>query len=106
MKKFDWNSARRIADRLCEAVFAVGVAILPTIISDGIERVRDSRPVGYDDAVNTIINSSMLSSYKSTAVKALRRDGDDSYYRAVIRIVNSDMLGSNKIELIDELSNN
>lgn len=59
--------------------------------------------VGYSDAVDAIINSDMLGSYKREAVDALLKDQDNEFYKAVIHIVNSDMLGSYKLDSIKRL---
>lgn len=50
------------------------------------------------------MNSNMMSSYKTEAVSAVKRDGTPDYYRAVISTVNSDMIPSYKIEAIRNIS--
>lgn len=65
---------------------------------------RNSLTIGYDDVVNAILHSSMLSSDKCVAVEAIKRDGNEELYKAIIHIVrDSSMLTSYKIEMIKHL---
>lgn len=59
----------------------------------------------YGGAVEAIMNSSMLSSYKQESIEALQKDRDADYYKSVIEIVNSSMLGSYKVETIKKINN-
>lgn len=82
----------------------VGVILSSITISDLLNAVRYCGNVGYDDAVKAIMNSNMMSSYKTKAVSAVKRDGTPDYYRAVISTVNSDMMSNYKIDVIRNMS--
>lgn len=84
----------------------LGVVLSSITISDLLSAVRYSGNVGYDDAVKVIMNSNMLSSYKTEAISALDKDGTSDYYRAVISTVNSDMMSSYKVDAIRNMSKN
>lgn len=58
----------------------------------------------YGGAVEAIMNSDMLGSYKRDAVEAVQKDKDAGYYKSVIEVVNSNMLGSYKVETIKKIS--
>lgn len=73
-------------------------------INDVIDHIRYSGNVSYSDAINAIMDSDMLGSYKKEAMALVKRAGDVEYYKAIIKIVKSDMLGSYKIEAITNLS--
>lgn len=81
---------------LMASIFGVKVTVTKKHISDST--------YGYDDAVEAIMSSSMLSSQKSEAVSALKQNGDEHFYKAIYRIVNSSMLSSQKVEVIRSLS--
>ena len=65
---------------------------------------RPIREVKYSDAVQAIMRSFMLDSYKKEMIGLLKQDGDSEYYRAVITTISSDMLDSYKRDVIKELS--
>ena len=58
----------------------------------------------YGGAINAIMNSDMLGSYKKDAVEVVQKNRDEDYYKAVIEVVNSNMLGSYKVEKIKKIS--
>lgn len=64
----------------------------------------DYLPANYSKAVEAIVESNMLDSYKRDVMEMLKRDGDSDYYKAVISIVNSDMLDSYKRDMIETMS--
>lgn len=82
----------------------LGVVLSSITISDLLNAVHYSGNVGYDDAVKVIINSNMLSSYKTEAIHVLKHDESPDYYRAVISTVNSDMMSSYKVDIIRNMS--
>lgn len=73
-------------------------------IADALEELRYSGNVGYDDAAKVIMDSNMLSSYKTQIFKHMKLGRDSEYYKTVIRVVKSDLLTSYKVELIEELN--
>ena len=58
---------------------------------------------GYSDAVDAILNSSMLDSSKRTVIGMLKHDEDLEYYKSVIMTINSNMFDSEKIRIIEKL---
>ena len=60
--------------------------------------------VGYNDAVDAILNSSMFDSTKTRVLGLLKRDGNAEYYKAVITTINSSMFDSSKVRTIEMLS--
>lgn len=58
----------------------------------------------YGGAIEAVMNSDMMSSYKQEAVDVIQKDRDDDYYKAVIEVINSNMLSSYKIETIRKIS--
>lgn len=73
-------------------------------IPDALDELRYSGNVGYDDAAKVIIDSDMLSSYKTQIFKLLKAGKDVEYYKTIIRVVKSDLLTRYKVELIEELN--
>lgn len=99
------NTVANIAKGLKGVIVpVVGVILSSITISDLLNAVRYCGNVGYDDTVKAIMNSNMMSSYKTEAVSAVKRDGTPDYYRAVISTVNSDMMSHYKIDAIRNMS--
>ena len=63
-----------------------------------------NRKYEYSDAVEAILDSSMLSSDKKDAVVMLKRDEDSDYYKAIIYMTKLDVLSGDKLEMIKKLS--
>lgn len=61
-------------------------------------------PVGYYDAVNSIMESDMLDSYKREIVEMIKPDCDSEYYKTIVSVIKSDMLDSYKRDTIKTLS--
>lgn len=106
MRKINWKP---IGDFACNA----GKIALYGLVTTAVLRSRESNTVDddesasydYSDAIEAIMNSSMLSSDKRKAVEMLDRYEYVDYYRAVIKIVeNSSMLTSDKLKMIEHLS--
>ena len=86
---------------------AVGLLVLalPSLTRESVTVVaRPASEAKYSDAVQAIMNSAMLDSYKREIVGLLKQDGDSEYYRTVIMTISSDMLDSYKRDVIKELS--
>lgn len=86
---------------------AVGLLVLalPSLTRESVTVVaRPASEAKYSDAVQAIMNSAMLDSYKREMIRVLKRDGDSEYYRAVIMTINSEMLDSYKRDILKELS--
>ena len=99
------NTVKNIAKGLKGAIIPIAGVVLSSItISDLLNAIRYCGNVGYDDTVRAIMNSNMMSSYKTEAVSAVKCDGTSEYYRAVISTVNSDMMSSYKIDAIRNIS--
>lgn len=74
-------------------------------IINALDGLRYSGEVGYDDAAKVIMDSDMMSSYKTAVFKLLRTGEDSEYYKAIIHVVKSDALSSHKVEMITEINN-
>lgn len=99
------NTVANIVKGLKGAIIpVVGVILSSITISDLLNAVRYCGNVGYDDAVKVIMNSDMMSSYKTEAISVLKHDSTPDYYRAVISTVNSDMMSSYKVDAIRNMS--
>ena len=86
---------------------AVGLLVLglPSLTRENVTVVaRPTSEAKYSDAVQAIMNSFMLDSYKKEMIRVLKQDGNSEYYRAVIMTISSDMLDSYKRDIIKELS--
>ena len=69
-----------------------------------LEELQYSGNVTYNDAVRVIMDSDMLTSYKTDIVKILKRNETSDYYKAVIHTVKSDILSIYKVDIIEELN--
>lgn len=73
-------------------------------IADVLEELRYSGNVNYNDAVKVIMNSNMLTSYKTDIMKILKKNESSEYYKTIINVVKSDVLSSYKVEMISEIN--
>ena len=62
------------------------------------------RYADYGDAVEAVIESDLIGSYKKEIIDMLDKNGTIEYYRSVITIINSDLIGSYKKEMIANLT--
>lgn len=77
-----------------------------TITMAGIALVKayeEHNCVGYNNAVEAIMNSTMFSSDKAKAVSALKLNASPELYLAIINIVKSSILSIEKLNLILEM---
>lgn len=58
---------------------------------------------GYNDAIESIINSDMSSYYKDVALKMIKKNMDEQYYKAVSTIANGDDSDYYKVTMINSL---
>lgn len=86
------------------ALYGLLTAVTCNSITDLQKIIRYSGTVGYGEAADAIMNSSMWSSEKSKALSSLKPDGDCEYYKAIISIVESTMWSSEKLKTIVNLS--
>ena len=100
MKKIDMQQARQ-GVKVAGEVVACGLLIFASYIklkNDG------EKLVGYDDAVEAIMSSSMFSNDKCEAVKAVKQNMGEYYYKSILSIMESSMFGAEKVEMIRYLS--
>lgn len=89
---------------------AKGVIVGTTLamITNGLEKdngyYKKTQEVNYSDAICAIMNSTMLSSYKSSVSRNVKRAENEEYYKAIISIVNSDMLDCYKFNAIRSMN--
>lgn len=60
---------------------------------------------GYNDAIDSIIDSDMSSCYKDSAITMVERNMPKEYYKAVASIVNGDDSDCYKVSMIRKLYN-
>ena len=108
MKVFDRENLKPVGDFLKKSwkviVPILGVALSSVSGADILHMYRYSGEVGYDDAVEAIMDASMMGSDKAKLMQILKRDENSEYYKAIISTVKSSMMGSTKIEIIRNLS--
>lgn len=61
---------------------------------------------GYNDAVESIIESDMSDCYKRDALALVKRNMDANYYKAVATIANGDASDCYRVEMIQHLYEN
>lgn len=66
----------------------------------------DCEDYGYNDAVDSIVNSDMCDCYKSDALAMVKRNMDERYYKAVTSIADGDSCDCYKVEMIENLYKN
>ena len=81
------------------------LALVAPHVENSINAVKrlTAKP-NYGGAIEAVMNSDMLSSYKQEAVDAIQKNRDEDYYKAVIEVINSNMLSSYKMETIRKIS--
>lgn len=109
MKKLNvnWEPVGKFAKTTLEIVVYGALALASIKYSESITKSLnvDTRDT-YGDAVEAIMDSGMLSSYKTEVIAMLKRNGTADYYRSVIRVIEDDsMLSSYKIDMVKTLSN-
>lgn len=70
--------------------------------SDSV-KVRYISNASYSDAISAVLNSNMLSLYKTEIVNILPKDGDAELYKSIIAVINSDMMSRYKVEIIKDI---
>lgn len=86
------------------AVKGLATVVAYMSVTGLLEDLRYCGPVGYSDAVNAIIDSSLYSDGKAKIMAVLKTDGDSDYYKAVIKVVQSVMYSDKKVEIIENMS--
>lgn len=104
MKRIDWKFVGECAKSVGKGM-AYGLA-LATVCGTKItvKRTYVSETAGYYEAVDSVMNSNMLDSYKRTVVEMIKPDGNSGYYKSVISVMESNMLDSYKRDTIEALS--
>lgn len=102
--KKNLEMAGKIAKKGCElAAYGLMTMLSCITVKDVVEAVRYSGDVGYSDAVSAIMNSSMYSHDKTSAVSALLREADSETYKAIIQIARSGMYSHEKVKSIQNI---
>lgn len=97
--------AKSFAKRSCQVIVPIlGVVLSSISVKDLLDAIRYTGDVGYGDAVDVIMSSSMYSSDKTRMVSALKRDESSDYYKAVIAVVRSSGYSSDKLRTIQNMS--
>lgn len=81
------------------------LALIVPHVENSIDAVkRLTAKADYSGAIQAIMSSDMMSSYKKEAVEVIQKDRDADYYKSVIEVINSNMLSSYKIETLKKIS--
>ena len=111
MKNINWKRVGEAAWNVCTTVgtiagigLVIGVTGLAQRRLENDAMEKEAASGTYDGAIEAILNSDMMTSYKVDAVSLLKKDGEWGYYKAVVGVVQSDMLSSYKIDMIRSLS--
>lgn len=81
------------------------LALIVPHVENSIHAVkRLTAKADYSGAIEAIINSDMMSSYKQDAIEAVQKNQEATYYKSVIEVINSNMLSSYKVETIKKIS--
>lgn len=85
-----------------------GLAVLASkvAVEDIIDMIKYKGNVGYSDAIDVVMESSMFSTDKTRAIAVIKKNGDTDYYRAAIRVIKSNMFPSDKIRTLEQLNKN
>ena len=105
MLHVNWKTVGGCTKALGKGIAYGALLILACGTKIKIERTYNScNPVGYYDAVNSIMESNMLDSYKREIVEMIKPDSNSDYYNSVISVLESNMLDSYKRDTIKTLS--
>ena len=104
MAKLNLKPVGEFAGEFCKIVGYGLALVLPRVITVYLSNKHDKVTADYSGAVEAIMNSDMMSSYKQDAVQALKTNGSIDYYKAVIHIVYSSAMSSYKVNMIQDLS--
>ena len=103
MKHININIDREAVRNVVGAVCGVAVGVAYFVLGCAAVVYKENIPVGYDDAIEVIVNSDMFSSCKVEAINAVKRDEESGYYKTIINIVKSNMFSSSKVDAIKKL---
>lgn len=105
MRRVNLKPIGDFVGQVCE-IALYGVMILASYkVSEYITKEHDNAPVGYNDAVDAIMDSAMFSGDKHKAISMLKHDGNAEFYRAVVRVMkDSSMFSGDKLKMIQTLS--
>lgn len=111
MKTINWtqikNYVGKYGDWAAYGAAAVLAYAADTYLKKGIERrLERAYPVGYNDAVKAVLDSSMFSSDMTAAITAIKTGCDTEQYKAVIHIVNGSAFSSDKVKMIKKVFEN
>ena len=92
----------------CTVVATLGLAAISIYCDNGDEYVKPSNDkkntVGYNDAVNVILNEVTFSSTKEELMSLLKRNEDEEYYKTVINIIRAGGFSSSMVSMIEILN--
>lgn len=108
MSKLD--NIKKIGKCVGKGLVVAGASVftlMAAVVSASVEEQECKlKTESYYDAVKSIVESNMLSSYKQEMISMLKHDAEPVYYKTVAEIVKSSMLDSYKIEMIKSLNEN
>lgn len=99
------EALKNFAKNSYKVVIPVFGLVLSRISFSDIQKVLCvNGPVGYNEAVDAIMHSSMWADDKTKAVSILKRGESSEYYRAMISIVKSSMWADDKIKAMNSIN--
>ena len=101
----NWSKVGNAAKEIGGWVLTAGIMVGPYLMmkDSTTVKVRYIANAKYSDVISTVLNSGMLSSYKTEVMAMVPKNGDTELYKSIIAVVNSDMLSSSKVEVIKDI---
>lgn len=105
MRRINLKPIGEFVGQACEIAFYGLLMTASCKIYDYMAKEVYNVPVGYNDAVDAIMDSTMFSGDKREAVSMLKRNESAEFYKAVVRVMNdSRMFSGDKLRMIKTLS--
>ena len=99
------NKVQDFTKKGCKIAIQILVAVMcERSKSNRVIEITRGGNVGYDDAVNAISRSSMISGDKVQAIKLVKRNETSEYYRAIMSEVNSSMISGDRVLAIKSMN--
>lgn len=104
MRRINLKPIGEFVGQIWEVALCGALILVSCKVGEYISNEIDNVPVGYNDAVDAIMDSAMFSGDKHKAISILKTDGSAEFYRAVVRVMKSSMFSGDKIKMIQTLS--
>ena len=101
MRNINMDTIGKFAKGVCNILVSGAILVLSCKTFNMNVEQHD---IGYNDAVEAIMNSTMFSRSRMEMIGLLKRDETSEYYKTVISIVESNSFSSEKVEMIKLLN--